>query len=63
MRSRFDEQLSQLHRELIEMGALCEAMCIRDRVEVGAAGNSLDEALSAARLFAQGFAEVVTGKK
>ena len=24
MRSRFDEQLSQLHRELIEMGALCE---------------------------------------
>ena len=32
-------------------------------VEVGAAGNSLDEALSAARLFAQGFAEVVTGKK
>ena len=32
-------------------------------VEVGAAGNSLDEALSAARLFAQGFAEVVTGTK
>ena len=24
MRSRFDEQLAQLHRELIEMGALCE---------------------------------------
>ena len=31
-------------------------------VEVGAAGNSLDEALAAARLFAHGFAEVVTGK-
>lgn len=30
-------------------------------VEVGAAGNSLDEALAAARLFAHGFAEVVTG--
>ncbi len=30
-------------------------------VEVGAAGNSLDEALTAARLFAHGFAEVVTG--
>ena len=29
-------------------------------VEVGAAGNSLDEALAAARLFAHGFAEVVT---
>ena len=24
MRSRFDEQLSQLNREMIEMGALCE---------------------------------------
>ena len=24
MRSRFDEQLAQLHRELIEMGVLCE---------------------------------------
>ena len=24
MRSRFDEQLALLHRELIEMGALCE---------------------------------------
>ena len=24
MRSRFDEQLAQLHRERIEMGALCE---------------------------------------
>ena len=24
MRSRFDEQLAQLERELIEMGALCE---------------------------------------
>ena len=24
MRSRFDEQLAQLNRELIEMGALCE---------------------------------------
>ena len=24
MRSQFDEQLAQLHRELIEMGALCE---------------------------------------
>ena len=31
-------------------------------VEVGAAGNSLDEALAAARLFAHGCAEVVTGK-
>lgn len=31
-------------------------------VEVGAAGNSLEEALAAARLFAHGFAEVVTGK-
>ena len=31
-------------------------------VEVGAAGNSLDGALAAARLFAHGFAEVVTGK-
>ena len=30
-------------------------------VEVGAAGNTLDEALAAARLFAHGFAEVVTG--
>ena len=30
-------------------------------VEVGAAGNTLDEALAAARLFANGFAEVVTG--
>ena len=28
-------------------------------VEVGAAGNSLDEALLAARLFAQGFAETI----
>ena len=32
-------------------------------VEVGAAGNSLDEALLAARLFAEGFAEVIGGKK
>ena len=24
MRNRFDEQLMQLNRELIEMGALCE---------------------------------------
>ena len=24
MRSRFDEQLAQLNRELIEMGSLCE---------------------------------------
>ena len=24
MRNRFDEQLAQLNRELIEMGALCE---------------------------------------
>ena len=24
MRSQFDQQLAQLHRELIEMGALCE---------------------------------------
>ena len=30
-------------------------------VEVGTAGNSLDEALRAARLFAAGFAQVVTG--
>lgn len=30
-------------------------------VEVGAAGNTLDEALAAARLFANGFAEVVAG--
>lgn len=30
-------------------------------VEVGAAGNTLDEALAAARLFANGFAEVVKG--
>ena len=30
-------------------------------VEVGTAGNSLDEALCAARLFAAGFAQVVTG--
>lgn len=30
-------------------------------VEVGAAGNTLDEALAAARLFANGFAEVMTG--
>ena len=29
-------------------------------VEVGAAGNSLDEALLAAQLFAEGFAETVT---
>lgn len=32
-------------------------------VEVGAAGNSLDEALLAARLFAEGFAETVQGEK
>ena len=32
-------------------------------VEVGAAGNSLDEALLAARLFAEGFAETVLGEK
>ncbi len=32
-------------------------------VEVGAAGNSLDEALLAARLFAEGFAETVKGEK
>ncbi len=32
-------------------------------VEVGAAGNSLDEALLAARLFAEGFAETVKGGK
>lgn len=32
-------------------------------VEVGAAGNSLDEALLAARLFAEGFAETVSGEK
>ena len=31
-------------------------------VEVGAAGNSLDEALKAVRVFGEGFAEVVTGK-
>ena len=31
-------------------------------VEIGTAGNSLDEALRAARLFAAGFAQVVTGK-
>lgn len=31
-------------------------------VEVGAAGNSLDEALLAARLFAHGFAETILGK-
>ena len=31
-------------------------------VEIGAAGNSLDEALKAVQLFGQGFAEVVTGK-
>ncbi|MGM9661754.1 MAG: stage II sporulation protein P [Oscillospiraceae bacterium] len=32
-------------------------------IEVGAAGNSLDEALLAARLFAEGFAKVVQGEK
>ncbi len=32
-------------------------------VEIGAAGNSLEEALAAARVFGQGFAEVVTGAK
>lgn len=32
-------------------------------VEVGTAGNSLDEALTAARLFAQGFAETVLDKR
>ncbi|MBR2483724.1 MAG: stage II sporulation protein P [Oscillospiraceae bacterium] len=32
-------------------------------VEVGAAGNSLDEALLAARLFAEGFAETIGGEK
>ena len=31
-------------------------------VEVGAAGNSLDEALRAARLFAKGFAETILGR-
>ena len=31
-------------------------------VEIGAAGNSLDEALKAVRVFGEGFAEVVTGK-
>ena len=31
-------------------------------VEVGAAGNSLDEALRAARLFAKGFAETILGQ-
>ena len=30
-------------------------------VEIGAAGNSLDEAVYAARLFAAGFAETVGG--
>ena len=30
-------------------------------VEIGAAGNSLDEALKAVRVFGEGFAEVVTG--
>ena len=35
MRSRFDEQLALLNRELIEMGALCEEMCIRDRYTSG----------------------------
>ena len=28
MRSRFEEQLAQLHRELIEMGALCERLSL-----------------------------------
>ena len=32
-------------------------------VEIGAAGNSLDEALKAVRVFGEGFAEVVTGAK
>ena len=31
-------------------------------VEVGAAGNSLDEALKAAQLFGHGLAEVITAK-
>lgn len=36
MRSRFDEQLETLHREMIEMGALCEKA-------IGMAGASLEE--------------------
>ena len=32
-------------------------------VEIGAAGNSLDEALKAVRVFGEGFAEVVTGNR
>ena len=32
-------------------------------LEVGTAGNSLEEALNAARLFAAGFAEVIQGSK
>lgn len=31
-------------------------------VEVGAAGNSLEEALQAARLFGKGFAETILGQ-
>ena len=31
MRSRFDEQLDQLNRELIEMGALCEEVIAAGR--------------------------------
>ena len=33
MRSRFDEQLAQLNREMIEMGAQCEEV-IADRKSV-----------------------------
>ena len=32
-------------------------------VEVGAAGNSLDEALNSARIFADGFARVLLNTK
>ena len=36
MRSRFDEQLEELNRELIEMGALCEDV-------IGLAAQALSE--------------------
>lgn len=46
MRSRFDEQLALLNRELIEMGALCEDA-------IAAAANALEsgDALAAKRVF------------
>ena len=58
----FNSAIEVLQTLVVALGAGLGVWGAINLLEIGAAGNSLDEALKAVRVFGEGFAEVVTGK-